>query len=55
MFPFPIIDPQNFYLSGALAFLSTDSLFINFFGADTEHWCAVPQLQDLPFKVQVEK
>lgn len=41
--------------SGAVGFCGVDSLAINFIGAAMPHWCRVPELENLPFEIQVSK
>ncbi len=50
--------PRNEHLTpascaGLPAFLNPDSIWINFLGYEMDHWCAVQNLTELPFSVQV--
>lgn len=35
-----------------IAFISVESIYMNFIGYRMDHWCAVPELVDLPYDVQ---
>ncbi len=40
-------------ISGLPAFLTADSIYINFIGYEMPHWCEIPEMTGLPFDVQV--
>ena len=38
---------------GLPAFLTADSIYINFIGYEMPHWCEIPELRNLSFDIQV--